>query len=448
MVNNHGAKQMKIAVFGTGYVGLVASVCFADAGNHIIGVDIDDKKIQSLKDGLVPIYEPGLEDLLKSALKHKRIQFTTDKALAVSEAQVIFIAVGTPEGEDGSADVSHVLNVAEFIAKNMKEEKTIVLKSTVPVGTAEKLTDLVKQFTKFPFNVVSNPEFLKEGASIQDFLKPDRVVIGCESEKTRKIMAELYAPFVKNGNPILFMKNKAAELTKYAANAFLATKISFINELAQLADAVGADIEEVKKGFTTDSRINPAFFYPGVGYGGSCFPKDVKALIKTGESHQIAMEVARATDRVNNSQKMVITKKIKKHYNKLNGLTLTLWGLAFKPRTDDVREAPAFAIIEELLSEGVKIKAYDPVALENSKKYFGAKVEWFQSNYEALKDSDGLIIVTEWNEFRSPDFKTVKNLLKQPIIFDGRNIYNPTQVRSLGFTYYSMGRDIVCRDIT
>ncbi len=432
---------MKIAVFGTGYVGLVAAVCFADAGNHIIGVDIDAGKIGRLLDGQVPIYEPGLEDLLKSALKYKRIEFTTDKLLAVKQAQVIFIAVGTPEGEDGSADVSHVLDVAEFIAKNMTEEKIIVLKSTVPVGTAEKLKNIVSHFSKHSFDIVSNPEFLKEGASIDDFLKPDRVVIGCETEKARKVMGELYAPFVKNGNPILFMKNKAAELTKYAANAFLATKISFINELAQLADAVGADIEEVKKGFTSDSRINPAFFYPGVGYGGSCFPKDVKALIKTGESHKISMDIAKATDRVNDNQKTVLTQKIKKHYPKLKGLTLSLWGLAFKPRTDDVREAPAFAIIEDLLAEGVKVKAYDPVALENSKKHFGSKVEFFTESYDALKDSDGLIVVTEWNEFRSPDFKIVKNLLKQPVIFDGRNIFDPTQIRKLGFTYYCIGRD-------
>jgi len=432
---------MKIAVFGTGYVGLVAAVCFADAGNHIIGVDIDEKKIQSLLDGQVPIYEPGLDDLLRSALKHKRIDFTTDKDLAVKEAPVIFIAVGTPEGEDGSADVSHVLGVAEFIAKNMKDEKIIVLKSTVPVGTAEKLDKVLRSLTKLPFEIVSNPEFLKEGASIADFLKPDRVVIGCESEKARKVMSELYAPFVKNGNPILFMKNKAAELTKYAANTFLATKISFINELAQLADAVGADIEEVKRGFTSDSRINPAFFYPGVGYGGSCFPKDVKALIKTGETHNVAMEVAKATDRVNDNQATVLTKKIKKHYPKLKGLTLTLWGLAFKPRTDDVREAPAFAIIEELLVECVKIKAYDPVALENSKKHFGSKVEWFTESYEALKESDGLVVVTEWNEFRSPAFQVVKSLLRQPVIFDGRNIFDPGQIRSHGFTYYCIGRD-------
>jgi UDPglucose 6-dehydrogenase len=432
---------MKISVFGTGYVGLVAAVCFADAGNHVVGVDIDESKIARLRDGQVPIYEPGLDEILKSAIKHKRIEFTTDAIKAIRETEVIFVAVGTPEGEDGSADLRHVLTVCELIAKNMNEEKTIVLKSTVPVGTAEKVSTLMKDKTTLTFHIVSNPEFLKEGASIEDFLRPDRVIVGCTSEKARAQMTELYAPFVKNGHPVIFMKNKAAELTKYAANAFLATKISFINEMAALADAVGADIEEVKKGFTSDSRINPAFFYPGVGYGGSCFPKDVKALVKTGREFGVAMDVVSATDKVNENQRRFLTKKVRSHYKNLKGLTLSVWGLSFKPRTDDIREAPAFSIIEELLGEGVTIKAYDPVAMENTKKKFGSQVELYPESMQTLKDSDGLLLLTEWNEFRSPDFKEIKKTLKQPVIFDGRNVYEPAALRKLGFTYYCIGRD-------
>ena len=436
-----GVKQLKIAMFGTGYVGLVAGVCFADAGNKVICVDIDGEKIRKLQDGQVPIYEPGLDELLKSALKHKRIDFTTDKKMAVKESEVIFIAVGTPEGEDGSADLSHVLDVAKFIAENMMSEKIVVLKSTVPVGTSTKVSTLMSQSTKVPFEIVSNPEFLKEGASIQDFLKPDRVIIGCESAKARNVMGELYAPFVKNGKPVIFMKNKAAELTKYAANAFLATKISFINELARLCDLVGADVDEVKRGFTSDSRINPAFFYPGVGYGGSCFPKDVKALVKTAEQVGLKLEVVNAAGLANEKQMKVVTEKVRKHYSRLSGLTLAIWGVAFKPRTDDVREAPAFAIIEELLADGVKIKAYDPAAMEKAKKHFGNKIELCSESHEALKNADGLIVVTEWNEFRSPDFEAMKSLMKQKVIFDGRNIFDPVSLRKLGFSYYSIGRD-------
>jgi UDPglucose 6-dehydrogenase len=434
---------MKLAVIGTGYVGLVAGVCFADAGNQVIGVDIDENKIAKLKDGISPLYEPGLDELLRSTLKMKRIEFTTDLSNAVKQSEIIFIAVGTPEGEDGSADLSHVLNCSRQIAESLNSEKVIVIKSTVPVGTAEKVIKHMKQFTSVAFHLVSNPEFLKEGASLDDFLRPDRVVIGCDSDKARKAMEQLYSPFVKNRNPILFMKNKAAELSKYAANSFLATKISFINELALLADAVGADIDEIKKGFTTDSRINPAFFYPGVGYGGSCFPKDVKALIKTGQEYGVAMDVIQATDRVNEKQKSVIVNKIKSEYKNLSGLTLSLWGLAFKPRTDDVREAPSFAIIDALLAEGVKLKAYDPVALENTRKHFGAKLEWAKDSYEALKDSDGLVIITEWNEFRSPDWDKIKALLRKKVIFDGRNIYDPIAIRAMGFNYYCIGREAI-----
>lgn len=432
---------MKLSVFGTGYVGLVAGVCFADAGNDVTCVDIDSNKISRLKDGDVPIYEPGLDELLKSSLKAGRIHFTTDGSAAIAASPVIFIAVGTPENEDGSAELKHVLDVSELIAKKMTEPKIIVLKSTVPVGTAEKVRQLVTSLTKIEFDIVSNPEFLKEGASVQDFLKPDRVVIGCSAEKTKAVMKDLYLPFVKNGSPILFMKNKAAEMCKYAANAFLATKISFINELALLADAVGADIDEVKKGFTTDSRINPAFFYPGVGYGGSCFPKDVKALVKTGEEFGVRMSVVRATDEANDRQKSVIVQKVKKHFKSVKGLKLALWGLAFKPRTDDVREAPAFEIIQALTEEGASLRAYDPAAIENTRKRFQNGIEYFKSSYEALNGCDALVIATEWNEFRSPDFEIIKKSLKTPVIFDGRNIFEPSHVRSLGFTYYCIGRE-------
>jgi UDPglucose 6-dehydrogenase len=357
---------------------------------------------------------------------------------------VIFIAVGTPEGENGSADVRRVLEVACQIATHMETEKTVVLKSTVPVGTAEKVSELMSSISKVPFHLVSNPEFLKEGASLEDFLHPDRIVIGCDDPKAYEVMDELYAPFVSNGTRILFMKNKAAELCKYAANSFLATKISFINELALLADAVGADIDEVKKGFTSDSRISSAFFNPGIGYGGSCFPKDVKALIKTGEEYGVSMNVVKATDLTNDIQKSVLVRKIKAHYGKtLSGLTLTLWGLAFKARTDDVREAPSFAIIDALLDAGVNVRAYDPVALDNSKKHFGSKVEWYTDAYDAVRDSDGLILATEWNEFRSPDWDRLSCLLKQKTIFDGRNIYEASHVRALGFNYFCIGRERV-----
>lgn len=435
---------MKIAVFGSGYVGLVAACCFADSGVQVIGVDIDEKKIAALKDGICPIYEPGLTELLKAGLTSKRLSFTTDSVSAIKDSDVIFIAVGTPEGEDGSADLRHVLTVAETIGKNMNTEKVVVLKSTVPVGTAEKVSARIKQHTKLSFDVVSNPEFLKEGASLDDFLRPDRVVIGCQSAKARAAMEKLYSPFVRGGKPILFMSNKAAELTKYAANAFLATKISFINELALLADAVGADIEEVKKGFTTDSRINPAFFFPGVGYGGSCFPKDVKALVKSGNEYGVNMSLVTATDVVNEKQKNVLFNKIKKHYGDLKGLTLGIWGLAFKPRTDDVREAPSFALIEALLKENIKIKAYDPVAMPNTKKHFQSDlIQFCDSAAECARGSDGLIVVTEWNEFRNLDLDEVFRSLKEQTIFDGRNIFDPKTMKKMGFKYYCIGRESV-----
>jgi UDPglucose 6-dehydrogenase len=432
---------LKIAVFGTGYVGLVAAVCFADAGRQVIGVDVDVSKVKMLQDGQVPIYEPGLDELLQSTLKRKAITFTTDAKEAIDAADVLFVAVGTPEGEDGSADLTHVLKVAKTIADHMKTKKYVVLKSTVPVGTAEKVHAHMQASTKVPFEIVSNPEFLKEGTSLDDFLRPDRVVIGTKSEDARKIMGDLYSPFVKNGSPILFMSNKAAELTKYAANAFLATKISFINELANLADRVGADVFEVKKGFTSDRRIGSAFFYPGVGYGGSCFPKDVKALVRTAEEYDINLNVVSATDSANEKQKTVLIDKIKKHFKSVKGLKFAIWGLAFKPRTDDIREAPSTVIIENLLQEGATVNAYDSVAASNSKKLFGSKVNFTQDSMSALKDADALIVVTEWNEFRSPDFSEMKKLMKKHVIFDGRNVYEPDQVRSQGFEYHCIGRE-------
>jgi UDPglucose 6-dehydrogenase len=445
---------LKIGVFGTGYVGLVAGVCFADSGNTVISVDIDERKVQALQQGIVPIYEPGVEELLKSALKAKRIEFTTDPKVAVDQADVLFIAVGTPENEDGSADLSRVLDVARTIAQRMNErsgknekneKKVVVIKSTVPVGTADRVADVIRGITEVPCEVVSNPEFLKEGASVQDFLKPDRVVIGCKTDRARKVMSELYGPFVRSGKPILFMSNRAAELSKYAANAFLATKISFINELALLADEVGADIEDVKKGFTSDARINPAFFYPGVGYGGSCFPKDVKALAKMGDECGVGMSVVKATEQANDNQKLILVRKIKKHFGDLKGKTLALWGLSFKPRTDDVREAPSFALIERLLSEGVGVRAYDPAALSNARANFRQRVSWAETAYDALAGADGLVVVTEWNEFRTPDFERVRGLLRNPVIFDGRNVFDPTLIRKLGFEYYCVGREVVGR---
>lgn len=432
---------MKIAVIGTGYVGLVAGVCFADAGHSVICVDKDSRKIEMLKNGEIPIYEPGLEELAHQA--KARLTFTTDLTGAVQAASVVFVAVGTPEKEDGSADMGPTMAVIQAICKAANEKKFVVLKSTVPVGTAKIVKAEVARLSQHPIEIISNPEFLKEGAAIDDFLRPDRVVIGCDSADAEAAMRELYDPFVKNGNPILFMDNTSAEMTKYAANAFLSVKISFINELALLADELGADINLVRKGFTSDSRINPAFFYPGVGFGGSCFPKDVKALVHTGRAAGIPMQIVQAADEVNDRQKLVLFERMLNHFGDLKGKTIALWGLAFKPRTDDVREAPALYLIEKLVEAGATVRAYDPVANETAKAACRAEFEAVTSAMAAIEGADALAIVTEWNEFRTPDLEQVKSLLKQAVIFDGRNVLEPTKMAKAGFTYYCIGRQAV-----
>lgn len=432
---------MKIAVIGTGYVGLVAGVCFADAGHQVICVDKDARKIEMLKAGQIPIYEPGLEELAHQA--KARLEYTTDLPSSVQAAQVVFVAVGTPEKEDGSADMGPTMSVIQAICKSANEKKYVVLKSTVPVGTAKYVKAEVEKLCPHPIEIVSNPEFLKEGAAIEDFLRPDRVVIGCATAEAESVMRELYDPFVKNGNPILFMDNTSAEMTKYAANAFLSVKISFINELALLADKLGADINLVRKGFTSDSRINPAFFYPGVGFGGSCFPKDVKALVHTGLEAGVQMQVVQAADEVNDRQKLVLFERMKDHFGDLKGKTIAMWGLAFKPRTDDVREAPALYLIEKLVEAGATVRAYDPAAIETAKEASKTPFETVQSAMEAVEGADALAIVTEWNEFRTPDLAQLKGLLKQPVIFDGRNVLEPVKVAKAGFTYYCIGRQAV-----
>lgn len=432
---------MKIAVVGTGYVGLVAGVCFADSGHTVVCVDRDEKKIERLRAGHVPIYEPGLEELMHQA--KARLEFTTDLGVAVRACDVVFVAVGTPELPDGSADMGPTMAVVEAICRLATSKKYIVLKSTVPVGTAKKVRARIVELTKQPIEIVSNPEFLKEGAAIEDFLRPDRVVIGCETDDAKAVMSELYEPFVRNGKPILFMDNASAEMTKYAANAFLSVKISFINELALLADKLGADINLVRKGFTSDSRINPAFFYPGVGFGGSCFPKDVKALVHTGREVGIPMDVVHAADEVNDRQKLVLFQKLKDHFGDLRGRTIAVWGLAFKPRTDDVREAPALEIIQKLVEAGARVRAYDPVAMETARAATRAPFEPAVSAMDAATDADALMIVTEWNEFRTPDLTQLKIAMKSPVVFDGRNILDPEKAVKAGFAYYCIGRQAV-----
>ncbi len=432
---------MKVAMIGTGYVGLVAGVCFADAGHSVICVDKNDRKIALLNDGKVPIHEPGLEDLIKQ--NRPRLTFTTELKTAVEGSDVVFIAVETPETANGSADLGPTLLVVTAIAQAAKTDKVIVLKSTVPVGTAQVVREKLREISKLQHEVVSNPEFLKEGAAIEDFLRPDRVIIGCASLTAEATMRELYEPFVKNGNPILVMDNVSAEMTKYAANAFLSVKISFINELALLADQLGADINQVRKGFTSDKRINPAFFYPGVGFGGSCFPKDVKALIHTGRENGVPMDLVDAADRVNDRQKKVVFARITKHFgdrSQLKGKTIAVWGLAFKPRTDDVREAPALSLIADLIEAGAIVCAYDPVAMENARAASRGAFTCATTALDAVCGADALVIVTEWNEFRSPDLAQLKSLMKSPVIFDGRNILEPAKVRAAGFIYDCIGR--------
>ncbi len=437
---------MKVCVIGTGYVGLVAGACFANSGNRVICVDIDKEKIEKLKKGIIPIYEPGLQEIVLTNIEKERLFFTTSIKEGVENSDIIFIAVGTPEGEDGSADLSYVLQAARDIAEHMNGYKIIVNKSTVPVGTAAKVKEEISKITNHPFDVVSNPEFLKEGAAVQDFLKPDRIVIGTDSEKARSIMVDLYSPFVRKKERIILMDNVSAELTKYAANSMLATRISFMNDLANLAEKVGADIEKVRVGIGTDSRIGLAFLFPGVGYGGSCFPKDVKAILKTGEEHGHKLSVIEAVEKVNKEQRKIMVDRVSNFFKgDIKGKTFAVWGLSFKPNTDDMREAPAIDIIKGLVERGAKIQAYDPVAMENAKRVFSTlgitdSIVFCAKQYEALQDADALIVVTEWMEFRKPDFELIKKLMKGNTIFDGRNIYKPEQMKESGFNYFSIGR--------
>jgi len=432
---------MKISVIGTGYVGLVAGTCLAEMGNDVICVDNNQAKLDLLRKGIVPIYEPGLEELIKTNVSEGRLTFTDNLDAAVKESLVIFIAVGTPQGEDGSADLSAVFEVAKSIALSMNGYKVIVDKSTVPVGTAERVTEIIKANTDHDFDVVSNPEFLKQGAAVDDFLKPDRVIIGSESQKATEIMQEIYSPFLRTGNPVIVMDVKSAEMSKYAANAFLATKISFINEIANLCEKVGADAEHVRIGMSTDRRIGSQFLFPGLGYGGSCFPKDVKALIKIAQENGCASKILEAADEINKNQRLLFLDKILDYFNgNVSGKKFAVWGLAFKPRTNDMREAPAITIISKLLEKGASISAYDPKAMDTAKEIFGDSIEYTKTNYDALKDADALILLTEWNEFRRPDFDKVKDMLKNPVIFDGRNQYEPERMAQRGFEYFCVGK--------
>jgi UDPglucose 6-dehydrogenase len=432
---------MELAVVGTGYVGLVAGTCFAETGHHVTCIDKDESKIRTLSQGGVPIYEPRLGELIAKNVRKKRLTFTTDLPRGVAKADVVFIAVGTPEGEDGSADLSHVLAVARAIGQAITVPTIVVTKSTVPVGTAEKIKDAIRSVTKLPVDVVSNPEFLKEGAAVDDFMKPDRIVVGTESERARDVMNDLYAPFNRTMNRIIHMDTRSAEMTKYVANAMLATRISFMNEMANIAERVGADINKVRVGVGSDPRIGPSFLFPGCGYGGSCFPKDVKALIKTSQEAGNPSKVLAAVDEVNNRQKLVLVDKVVGSLGEnLKGKRLAVWGLAFKPQTDDMREAPSVKVIEALLAKGASISANDPEAMENAKKIFGTRIDLVEDQYQALEGADGLLVITEWNEYRRPDFPKMKELLKGPHVWDGRNIYNPETMSQMGFQYSCIGR--------
>ncbi len=433
---------MNLCTIGVGYVGLVAATCFAESGNEVICADIDAKKIEMLKKSQPPIFEPGLEELISRNIKEERLSFTTDITDAIRASEIIFIAVGTPSLSDGSADLSAVFEVARMIAKNLNSYKIVVLKSTVPVGTGDRVEEIIAaEAAGEEFDVVSNPEFMKEGAAVDDFMKPDRIVIGAKNERAARIMQELYGPFVRTEKPILVMDRRSAEMTKYAANAMLATKISFINEMANICEKVGADINNVRRGIGFDSRIGFQFLFPGVGYGGSCFPKDVDALVRTAEEHDYQSKVLSAVQAVNQDQKQLMVRRIKEHFKgRLKGLKLAVWGLSFKPQTDDMREAPSLDIIRGLLQEGVEFQVYDPVAMSEARKILGDGVIYSESAYGALKDTSALVVVTEWPEFRRPNFVRIKELLKEPVIFDGRNLYEPDLMEARGFIYYSVGR--------
>jgi UDPglucose 6-dehydrogenase len=434
---------MRIAVVGTGYVGLVLGACLSENGNNVVCVDKDERKIATLKSGKMPIYEPGLEEMVRrNHAAEDRLTFGVDLAGAVRASEIVFIAVGTPQGEDGSADLQHVLSVARDVGRSMNKYTVVVDKSTVPVGTAQRVREAIARETQCPFSVVSNPEFMKQGAAVEDFMKPDRVIIGLEGGDRRaaEVMSELYAPFTRTGAPILMMDTASAELCKYAANSILATRISFMNEIANVCEVVGADVDQVRKAIGSDRRIGTSFLFPGVGYGGSCFPKDVKALLKSSSDKGYDFKILHAVEAVNDAQKERLVDKMQAHFTTLEGRTIALWGLAFKPRTDDMREAPAIAIINRLLERGATVRAYDPEATHTARAIFGDRITLCDRSYEALTGADALAIVTEWNEFREPDFEKMRNGLKTPIVFDGRNIYSPEHMRALGFTYFSIGR--------
>ncbi|MDD3130719.1 MAG: UDP-glucose/GDP-mannose dehydrogenase family protein [Bacteroidales bacterium] len=436
---------MKISIVGTGYVGLVTGACFSEVGIDVTCIDIDEQKIEGLKNGVIPIYEPGLEEMVYRNVEKGRLHFSTNLASTLDGVDVIFSAVGTPPDEDGSADLKYVLDVAREVGKNMTDYILIVTKSTVPVGTAAKVKqtideELDKRGVTIPFDVASNPEFLKEGAAIEDFLKPDRIVIGIESEKAEGILSRLYKPFTLNGHPIIIMDVPSAEMTKYAANAMLATKISFMNDIANLCEIIGANVEMVRKGIGSDSRIGKKFIYPGIGYGGSCFPKDVKALIKTAEQNGYDLRVLKAVEEVNAAQKSVLFEKLDRYFNgKLKGRKIAIWGLSFKPQTDDMREAPSLVIIQKLIEAGAEVIAYDPVAVEEAKRRIGEDITYAKDQYEALIDAEALLLVTEWREFRFPNFTVMKKLMNKPLIFDGRNVYEPEEIYRQGFEYFSIG---------
>jgi len=432
---------MKIAVVGTGYVGLVTGTCFAETGNSVVCIDIDTNKVNKLTNGEITIYEPGLEKIFLRNLKEERLRFTTSLSEGIKEAEIIFLALPTPPGENGSADLKYVLGVSEELGMLLTDYKVIVDKSTVPVGTAEKVREAIAKNFKGEFDVVSNPEFLREGVAVEDFMKPDRVVVGTNSERAKKLMNELFAPFVRQGNPVIFMDERSAELTKYAANSFLATKISFMNEIAQLCERMGADVDMVRRGMGSDERIGKRFLFPGIGYGGSCFPKDVQALVNSSNEVNYDFKILNAVMEVNESQKLHLLPKIKKYFkDDLKGKHFALWGLAFKPNTDDIREAPALYMINALVAAGATVCAFDPEAMKNVKQVFGDKIEYAENQYIALKNADALIIATEWNEFRTPDFLKIVSSLKNKAIFDGRNLFDTTAIRELGFHYESIGR--------
>ena len=436
---------MKVAVVGTGYVGLVVGACLAETGNDIACADVDARKIDGLKQNRLPIYEPGLEPLVARNQREGRLQFTTDVGAAIERSDIVIIAVGTPPDEDGSADLQHVLAVARTIGEHMNGSKTVITKSTVPVGTAEKVRAEVAKHTKTPFHVCSNPEFLKEGAAVEDFMKPDRVILGVDSPESAKLLEELYAPFVRTGNPLIFMDLPSAEMTKYAANAMLATRISFMNQVARLCEAVGADVTLVRKGIGSDRRIGPAFLFPGPGYGGSCFPKDVQALLRMGQARGVSLDILEAVEAANDRQKRLLFEKLERHFEgKLKGKVVGVWGLAFKAETDDVRESPALVLVEALLGAGATVRVHDPAARDTARLHLGDRVTYAGHAVDVLEGADALAIVTEWLEYRNPDFPRMRQLMRRPLIVDGRNLYDPDRLAKLGFTYDSIGRRLAC----